>query len=89
MRKWHANRIRYIMFLLLAWLGACQDKYAAAVTKLRQAMLTSQFKHQSFDRLAYVVDTFGPRLWGSKSLELAIEHLYQMAKDDGFDNVRL
>jgi len=41
-----------------------------------------------------LVDTFGPRLWGSKQLELAIEHLKEETKEtfgnletDKIDNV--
>lgn len=48
----------------------------------------SKFHHSSFNRLAYLVDTYGPRLWGSESLELAINDLKQQIADEGVD-VRL
>lgn len=38
---------------------------------------TSPFHHASYKRLAYIVDTFGPRLWGSLSEQLAINELYE------------
>jgi hypothetical protein len=36
--------------------------------------------HGSYDKLAFIVDTFGPRMWGSAQLELAIEELKKMAE---------
>ncbi|EAR91471.1 plasma glutamate carboxypeptidase (macronuclear) [Tetrahymena thermophila SB210] len=48
----------------------------------------SQFHHSAYRRLAYLVDTYGPRLWGSQSLELAIQDLANQIKEDGID-VRL
>lgn len=48
----------------------------------------SIFHHSAFDRLAYIVDTYGPRLWGSETLELVIQDLASQIKSDGVD-VRL
>jgi len=36
---------------------------------------TGDYYHSSFNRLAYLVDTWGPRLWGSETLELVIKEL--------------
>ena len=59
----------------LAFIGAAvqaQDNYELVVTKLREAMLQKEFKHKAYDHLAYIVDTYGPRMWGSKQLEMVI-----------------
>ena len=37
---------------------------------------TSKHHHKAYDTLAYYVDTFGPRMWGSKSMALAVDALY-------------
>ncbi len=41
-----------------------------------------------FERLAYVTDTFGPRLSGSAGLEQAIDWILAEMESDGLDNVR-
>ncbi|CAO2602567.1 Carboxypeptidase Q [Lemmus lemmus] len=48
-------------------------------------------KHQnrSYERLALLVDTVGPRLSGSKNLEKAIQIMYQNLQQDGLENVHL
>lgn len=40
-----------------------------------------------FDRLTYLVDTFGPRLSGSKNLENSIDWIVGEMKKEGFDKV--
>jgi carboxypeptidase Q len=52
-------------------------------------MKTASFKGKSYERLAYLSDTYGPRMWGSPILEMAIEEVRKMAVTEGFDNVRL
>ena len=42
----------------------------------------------AFDRLAYVTDTFGPRLSGSQNLEDAIDWILEEMSRDGLDHVR-
>ena len=41
-----------------------------------------------WDRMAFVADTFGPRLSGSKGLELAIDWAVETFKNDGYANAR-
>ncbi|NOY06377.1 MAG: peptidase M28 family protein, partial [Chlorobi bacterium] len=41
----------------------------------------------AFERLAYMCDTFGPRLSGSKNLENALRWIEKTMKSDGLDNV--
>ena len=46
-------------------------------------------KYAAYERLAYISDTYGPRLWGSDSLEQVILEIHKMAKEVGFDDVHL
>ncbi|KAB0371467.1 hypothetical protein FD755_016405, partial [Muntiacus reevesi] len=46
-------------------------------------------QNRSYERLALLVDTVGPRLSGSKSLEKAIEIMQQNLQGDGLENVHL
>jgi len=49
----------------------------------------STFKHSAYNRTSYLVETFGPRLWGSVNLEKAIKHMYNEMVKHNFDNPRL
>ncbi|MFT5142058.1 MAG: carboxypeptidase Q [Thalassolituus oleivorans] len=42
----------------------------------------------TYERLAYLTDTFGPRLSGSESLEDAIDWILEEMRRDGLENVR-
>ncbi|KAL4842553.1 hypothetical protein H8958_012851 [Nasalis larvatus] len=46
-------------------------------------------QNRSYERLALLVDTVGPRLSGSKNLEKAIQIMYQNLQQDGLENVHL
>ena len=48
-----------------------------------------QFKSSAYLNTAYLVDTFGPRLWGSQSLQDATEYMKNLLLSEGFENVRL
>lgn len=48
-----------------------------------------KFHHSAYERLAYISDTYGPRMWGSSELEKVIYELHKMAKDEGFQDVHL
>jgi len=64
--------------------------YTEVLKLLNDTMTSSnQFQNASFDRLAYVVDSFGPRLWGSDNLELALKYMRDAMIEEGFENVRL
>lgn len=45
-----------------------------------------KFKGQSWEKTAIIVDKYGPRLWGSKQLEDAIDYMIEIAKKDGFED---
>jgi carboxypeptidase Q len=49
----------------------------------------SPFKGSAYERLAYIVDTYGTRMWGSITLEQVIHEVSSMAQKEGFDNVHL
>ena len=61
-----------------------QDTREAA-QRLMQAALESPV---TWDRLADLVDTFGPRLSGSESLEAALDWILERMESDGLENVR-
>ena len=42
-------------------------------------------KHHAYNELAYLSDTFGPRLWGSPSLDRATAHIYDYMVANGFE----
>lgn len=48
-----------------------------------------KYQNRSYERLALLVDTVGPRLSGSKNLEKAIQIMYQNLQQDGLENVHL
>lgn len=78
------------MVLSDSFINYPNDKYTLAVSKIVNAISNNtDFKHKAYERTAFLVDTFGPRLWGSETLELAIEHLKKDLIAEGFENVRL
>lgn len=48
-----------------------------------------EFKSDAYNRVAYLVDTFGPRLWGGESLRDATNFMKDELVKEGFENVRL
>jgi carboxypeptidase Q len=66
------------------------DNFTLAVTRIKEALANnSEIRHSALKRTAYLVDTFGPRLWGSETLELAIKWVRDELDKEGFENVRL
>lgn len=53
-------------------------------SSLIEAALTNP---SGFERLTYLVDTFGPRLSGSENLEKSIDWIVEEMKKEGFDKV--
>lgn len=81
------------MFLacLIITLVSAEKDYTELV-KLLKANIEDQkgpFYHSAYDRLAYISDTYGPRMWGSETLEIVISEMASMASKEGFDNIRL
>ncbi len=66
------------------------DNYTLAVNRIKDALANnSEISHSALKRTAYLVDTYGPRLWGSETLELAIKWVRDELEREGFENVRL
>ncbi|KAH0617547.1 hypothetical protein JD844_015917 [Phrynosoma platyrhinos] len=63
--------------------------YSEVAKKIINLAVYGKAQNRSYERLALFVDTIGPRLSGSKSLELAIQYMYQALKKDGLENVHL
>jgi carboxypeptidase Q len=61
------------------------EAYRADAERLITAATADRF---AWNRLAELTDTYGPRLSGSKNLQLAIEWALAEMRKDGFDNVR-
>ena len=61
------------------------EPYAAAAARIVQAALADS---AGYDRVAYLADTFGPRLSGSDALEASIDWILDAMRADGLENVR-
>lgn len=55
----------------------------------KQLIAAAMANHHAYDRLGYMVDTFGPRLSGSVALERTIDWILEEMKADGLDKVRV
>jgi carboxypeptidase Q len=71
---------------LSASTGAWIDGYKADADRIIAAATADQF---AWNRLAELSDTFGPRLSGSKNLQLALQWAAAKMKEDGFEDVRI
>lgn len=79
-----------VVVLVIASVHAEKD-YTELVHLLKSNIenQTGIFYHSAYERLAYISDTYGPRMWGSQVLEMVISEIATMAQKEGFDNVRL
>lgn len=67
-----------------------QKDYNSIVNLISQRINTdSELKSAAYNRVAYLVDTFGPRLWGSEALLDASKYMQSVLKNEKFDNVKL
>ena len=73
-----------VSFLSGGELEQIVQRYKKDADKIISTCLKSD---ESFDRLAYVCDTFGPRLSGSRNLENAIDWILAEMASDGLENV--
>jgi carboxypeptidase Q len=55
----------------------------------KQLIAAAMADHHAYDRLGYLVDTFGPRLAGSVALERSIDWILEEMKADGLDKVQV
>ncbi|XP_061459522.1 carboxypeptidase Q isoform X3 [Rhineura floridana] len=63
--------------------------YSEIAKKIINLAVHGKAQNRSYERLALFVDTIGPRLSGSRNLELAIQYMYKALKKDGLENVHL
>jgi carboxypeptidase Q len=79
-----------MIFLLAGWAKAVRN-YSADVERIVGAVAAnnSVLHHAAYERLSYISDTWGPRLWGSNTLEEVLREMEREARLEGFDNVRL
>lgn len=82
------SKIVLISLLLILTVYAEID-YTPFVKDLQTKINQKPWKHSAWDRLAYLTDTYGPRMWGSAVLEMAIEEMKNQAIKAGFQNVKL
>ena len=77
-----------VLALLQPGLSA-EKNYTDFVNDLKAKMQTKAYKGASYERLAYIVDTYGPRMWGGVALEQVIYEMASAANKIGFENIRL
>lgn len=61
--------------------------YQGTVNKIIDAVLNGQFKGKTWDALAELTDSFGPRMTCSESLDKAIDYTVDGMKKNGLENV--
>jgi carboxypeptidase Q len=66
--------------------GSWIEQYRGDADRLIATATADQF---AWNRLAELSDTFGPRLSGSKNLQMAIQWAAAKMREDGFDDVRI
>lgn len=56
--------------ILIVWSRADEKNYTEDVLKLKEIMedKNGSHYHSTYERLAYISDLYGPRLWGSRVL---------------------
>ncbi len=62
-----------------------QEKYKDVFDKI---YAKAHADSSAWDRMAYICDTYGPRINGSEGLDRAIEKCVELLRKDGFINVR-
>ena len=61
-----------------------EKNYTDFVNTIKTKIGQAPWKGASYDRLAYIVDTYGPRMWGSVTLEQVIYEMASQANKIGF-----
>ena len=75
--------------ILLSVVVKTEKDYTDLVKFMASKIQEPRFKGSAYDRLAYITDTYGPRMWGSMVLEQVIHEIAGMASKVGFENIRL
>jgi len=70
--------------------GNKDKSYHEIVENIKSVVLNCpEFKSSAYNRVAYLVDTFGPRLWGSEQLKDATIFIRDELTKEGFENIKL
>ena len=72
-----------VLLALLPHIHAEKD-YTDVVKTLQASIGKAPWKGSAYNRLAYIVDTYGPRMWGSVALEQVIYEMASQANKLGF-----
>jgi carboxypeptidase Q len=79
------NHIVFIALFSLIFGNTIKESYEnISLNIIEKSLIDST----AYNRLAYMCDTFGPRLSGSKNLENAINWILKEMNSDGLENVR-
>ena len=79
----------FSMLILTQLVVSAEKDYTDFVKNLQQKIKESPFKGSAYNRLAYITDTYGTRMWGSVVLEQVIHQMLIYAQEEQFENVRL
>ena len=83
------NLLLFCLLIAILSSSSIEKDYTDFVKNLKDKIGKAPFKGSAYNRLAYISDTYGPRMWGSMSLEQCIYEIASMASKEGFENVRL
>ena len=65
---------------LFSVISSAEKDYTDLVKNLQSKIQTAPFKGSAYERLAYITDSYGPRMWGSNTLEQVITEMMAMAQ---------
>ena len=73
--------VTFFAIILLLSATKLEKDYTDFVKKIKSVIedKNSDFYHSAYERLAYLSDTYGPRMWGSEALEQVIHEVFTMA----------
>lgn len=66
------NKAIVFFCLTIVLVSSVEKNYTDFVNHLAQKIKEPNFKGAAYNRLAYIVDTYGSRMWGSTTLEQVI-----------------
>ncbi|MEL1224479.1 MAG: peptidase M28 family protein, partial [Candidatus Neomarinimicrobiota bacterium] len=78
------NRILILLSISISFSNSIKQNYSDISLRIISQALSDS---TAYERLAYLCDSFGPRLSGSKNLENSINWIIDEMKKDGFDRV--
>lgn len=79
----------FLLLLFCLALAVAEKDYTDTVNLLKEKIKSPEHMHSAWDRLAFISDTYGPRMWGSVVLEQVINEMISQANKEKFDKVRL